>query len=157
MVDYSLSHWGIKGQKWGVRRFQNEDGTYTQEGLARRREKFPDDIRRQVNELNDIDAAINESKYDTKRLKLNAAGRAISRENTRILEKHRDEIVNAITKSGEYQLTSRPVIRLSKEGKLAAVKLLGTVAMGFAIRGLGRSILNDIIAANWRPPQLFDV
>lgn len=32
-----LYHHGIKGQKWGVRRFQNEDGTYTAEGAARRR------------------------------------------------------------------------------------------------------------------------
>ena len=31
-----LIHYGIEGQKWGVRRFQNEDGTYTDEGLARR-------------------------------------------------------------------------------------------------------------------------
>lgn len=31
-----LSHHGIKGQKWGVRRFQNEDGTYTNEGKKRR-------------------------------------------------------------------------------------------------------------------------
>ena len=31
-----LIHYGIEGQKWGVRRFQNEDGTYTQEGLERR-------------------------------------------------------------------------------------------------------------------------
>ena len=33
----SLMHHGIKGQKWGVRRYQNEDGTYTEEGLERRR------------------------------------------------------------------------------------------------------------------------
>lgn len=33
-----LIHYGIQGQKWGVRRFQNEDGTYTSEGLERRRQ-----------------------------------------------------------------------------------------------------------------------
>lgn len=27
-----LKHWGIKGQKWGLRRFQNPDGTLTEEG-----------------------------------------------------------------------------------------------------------------------------
>lgn len=31
----SLSHHGIQGQKWGVRRFQNDDGTLTEEGRAR--------------------------------------------------------------------------------------------------------------------------
>lgn len=30
-----LQHWGIKGQKWGVRRFQNEDGSLTEEGKQR--------------------------------------------------------------------------------------------------------------------------
>lgn len=30
-----LSHHGIKGQKWGIRRFQNEDGTLTEEGRKR--------------------------------------------------------------------------------------------------------------------------
>ena len=30
-----LKHFGIKGQKWGTRRFQNEDGTYTPEGKER--------------------------------------------------------------------------------------------------------------------------
>ncbi len=31
MSEY-LAHHGIKGQKWGVRRFQNPDGSLTQEG-----------------------------------------------------------------------------------------------------------------------------
>lgn len=30
-----LAHYGIKGQKWGVRRFQNSDGSYTHEGKVR--------------------------------------------------------------------------------------------------------------------------
>lgn len=30
-----LQHHGILGQKWGVRRFQNEDGTWTEEGKKR--------------------------------------------------------------------------------------------------------------------------
>ena len=33
--DEYLCHWGIKGMKWGVRRFQNEDGTLTAAGKQR--------------------------------------------------------------------------------------------------------------------------
>ena len=31
-----LIHHGIKGQKWGIRRYQNRDGTLTKEGRSRR-------------------------------------------------------------------------------------------------------------------------
>lgn len=30
-----LMHYGIKGQKWGIRRFQNEDGTFNEAGKQR--------------------------------------------------------------------------------------------------------------------------
>lgn len=36
MEDSVLMHYGIKGQKWGVRRYQNPDGTYTDLGKKRR-------------------------------------------------------------------------------------------------------------------------
>lgn len=34
-MEYYLIHHGIKGQKWGVRRFENEDGTLTEAGKKR--------------------------------------------------------------------------------------------------------------------------
>jgi hypothetical protein len=46
MNDYlqikELYHWGIKGQKWGIRRYQNEDGSLTEEGLRRYAHVDPD-------------------------------------------------------------------------------------------------------------------
>lgn len=30
-----IAHYGIKGQKWGIRRFQNEDGSLTEAGKKR--------------------------------------------------------------------------------------------------------------------------
>lgn len=33
--DNYLIHYGTKGQKWGVRRYQNADGSYTQAGKER--------------------------------------------------------------------------------------------------------------------------
>ena len=36
-TDDFLEHYGIHGMHWGTRRFQTKDGTWTQEGLARRR------------------------------------------------------------------------------------------------------------------------
>ena len=31
-MDDELMHYGIKGQKWGIRRYQNKDGTLTPAG-----------------------------------------------------------------------------------------------------------------------------
>ena len=52
MNDYltlkELYHWGIKGQKWGIRRYQNEDGTLTEAGMRRYKDNP------QLKEIDDI-------------------------------------------------------------------------------------------------------
>lgn len=46
MTNYRvICHHGIKGQKWGVRRFQNEDGTRTEEGKRRERSGMSDNTK----------------------------------------------------------------------------------------------------------------
>lgn len=42
-----LNHHGILGQKWGIRRFQNADGSYTEEGKRRKRsDSYSDDYKK---------------------------------------------------------------------------------------------------------------
>ena len=43
MSDNDLYHWGIKGMKWGVRRYQNKDGSLTPAGRKRRRDDYHED------------------------------------------------------------------------------------------------------------------
>ena len=72
-----LVHYGIKGQKWGLRRFQNEDGTLTQEGRERyhadsfeKREakKTQKSYERSLSKLNKLDAKADIRKQKDKAL-----------------------------------------------------------------------------------------
>lgn len=49
-----LMHYGVKGQKWGIRRYQNYDGTYTQRGVQR--------YKKAVENFNDKKAAYDKAK-----------------------------------------------------------------------------------------------
>jgi hypothetical protein len=46
--DSVIEHHGIKGQKWGVRRYQNKDGSLTEEGRKRFGRMKPDAVRKQM-------------------------------------------------------------------------------------------------------------
>ena len=44
-----LQHWGIKGMKWGVRRFRNKNGSLTAAG----RKRYSEDIHEDYNKAHD--------------------------------------------------------------------------------------------------------
>jgi hypothetical protein len=65
MTNPELYHWGIKGMRWGVRRYQNKDGSLTPAGKKR----YADDP-----DLQGVDSA---------KIKLNAAKRALNKASNR--------------------------------------------------------------------------
>ena len=85
-IPYSdeLYHHGIKGQKWGHRRFQNEDGSLTAEGM--RRYNVASNIQR---DLNRLDKQIAYSKGDASRLARKAI--KLEKKHDRYMSKQKDE------------------------------------------------------------------
>ena len=94
-----LYHWGIKGMKWGVRRYQNNDGTLTSEGKKRKQSKI-DKIDKKSKRENWSDDAKTAAEIKTKNVKQmsNAELRKI---NERIqLEKQYSQLTKKETSKG---------------------------------------------------------
>lgn len=70
-----LYHWGVKGMKWGVRRFQNEDGTLTPEGQKRLADSWDDRVNKQY-----------EADYRDKHFKVERLERKFQKEGKKIYE-----------------------------------------------------------------------
>ena len=58
-----LQHHGIKGQKWGVRRFQNEDGSLTAAGKKRYGDYDSSDAEARLKGLNKLSKDISKAEY----------------------------------------------------------------------------------------------
>lgn len=72
MVDYELYHWGVKGMKWGVRRYQNKDGSLTPAGRKRRREEPHEDYRKAHDSKKISQMSDNELRSRNNRLQMEA-------------------------------------------------------------------------------------
>lgn len=120
----SLQHFGIKGMKWGIRRFQNEDGSYTDAGKKRR------DLKWTVRALNRSESLRAEyehraSKARTVRKREQYTTRAESLGSQ--VSSLRKRASEQASESG-YELTSKSVKRMSTRGKAACAAILGIAA-----------------------------
>lgn len=149
-----LIHYGIPGQKKGVRRFQNEDGTWTSEGLERRRQLIENgasrkEIRKATREGKD-QVRYNKQLYK----KQEKIGKKFDKQSEKTLSKMArsgsnvsKRNVDKLTKLGaEYRLADyiaeNPsayynIKKADERARNSQVLALGTTVLGAATLGIG--------------------
>lgn len=119
--DY-LCHWGIKGQKWGVRRYQNKDGTLTSQGRIRYYKKAGKNFEKR-------DALIKEDAQSY--LKSSGGDKSKAREQVN------EDVTDARVKSNtKYNLAKAATIAVGSIATLSAMSYMSAGAIGVAA-GMG--------------------
>lgn len=128
-----LYHYGVKGQKWGVRRYQNKDGSLTTAG-RKRRNKFYDTEKSVVNKLSNSYSKFVKKPIDISEIKSRGnvnsedayvcarlANKIFDR-SSKIEPKITNDVISAVSNSGckMYGLEYRLKQPTSMAGKIAS-------------------------------------
>jgi hypothetical protein len=156
-----LQHFGIKGQKWGIRRYENADGTLTAEGYERYYGKrFEKESRKQqrLNYKADQDKQVRLAKDHSTKAKKHAAiglaGAATAAAGYGLMKTIRPEDMSATNVT--YHESGRGAIHRMMYGSKFGQGLAGALGVGIggsaAIIGLGEAAYHGIKAtvANYR-------
>lgn len=122
-----LYHHGIKGQRWGIRRFQNKDGSLTNAGKKRRRINYDaeakqmsdDELRSKVNRLNLEKRYMNLSSSRSKSSKILDAINKTSSAGNNIGKIAKDSYTLSDKDSPDVKLTSQGLNLVSKSASTA--------------------------------------
>jgi hypothetical protein len=118
-----IMHYGIPGQKWGVRRYQNEDGTLTEEGM--RKYGIGERLHGQFNPSEKI-----RQSYNNWQIRNHSAIQKINKEKQsgKQPSKHRLELIDKYRKQGLTQQQAE-VAALRRERTENVVKAAGIIAL----------------------------
>ena len=120
-----LRHHGIKGQKWGVRRFQNADGSLTASG---RKRYGTDDLKDTLDKVNKADSLIKTAKKYQSEKDHKDYNNKIKSDLSKMSDKELQQVVNRLNLEERYTQVMRS--REKDAGESAVMKWLnvaGTV------------------------------
>lgn len=115
--DSYLAHYGIKGMKWGVRRYQNKDGSYTAAGKRRRYNNSSDyEETRSLRKKNYRELSNEELKKLNKRMNLESEYRRLNPQGIFRGQKAAKTIISlAATVGGLYAISRSSWVEAGKE------------------------------------------
>lgn len=115
--DSYLAHYGIKGMKWGVRRYQNKDGSYTAAGKRRRYNNSSDyEETRALRKKNYRELSNEELKKLNKRMNLESEYQRLNPQGIFRGQKAAKTIIGlAGTVGGLYAISRSPWVEAGKE------------------------------------------
>lgn len=158
VYETTLCHYGIKGQKWGIRRFQRKDGTLTTKG----RERYSDDAR------SEAPAKRNGMSASTKKKLMVGAGIALATaatiyaiENPNVVKMPLSAAKKLATESNAAKAVSNVLknsrtIDLMKRGAVKSASALKTVAtkaspaVGTFLKNSGSKTMSTLKASGTR-------
>lgn len=154
-MNYELYHHGIRGMKWGVRRYQNADGTLTEAGKKRLDDYKTKEIDRVVKKWN-VDKLADkrdsaEYKFMQKGGQLNEA--KLNRANYRVIKARAMEFMELENvKSMTYEDMVNEKMALQKEKGKRFISGLGRKAVGLLIGESSGSLFvdTDTFKTNYR-------
>ena len=148
-----LYHWGIKGQKWGVRRYQNADGTYTLDG-KQRYGRISDETARKLKsnaqkEAKEEKRIARKEKYEARKRMIKDAANVHKMSDAELLEK-----IGRL--SNEKRLMELTYERLtsSADPKKQMMIQAGKKVAGVALAGIGTYAGAAILTGTFDPKEL---
>lgn len=142
MNETTLQHWGIKGMKWGVRRYQNKDGTLT--ALGRKREKEMNEKLKSAKKENEA------LKKENETLKKNAQA-ARPKGVSEMSDAELRERVNRLNMEQQYkQYVSNLYPETKSKGQKFVEKLVNDVLVPAAVdvgKNTAKSIMSNMVKA----------
>lgn len=136
-----LYHHGIKGMKWGVRRFQNADGSLTAKGKQRYGDKdnfekqYPEDVKKTINKvgtsMGKANKAVNKAKDVNDKMVKKANQEKIKDDVSKLSDQELQKIVNRLNMEERYKQVMNS--RATENGKNRVGEVLEYAGMALTV------------------------